>query len=66
MGIATEVRDLCKEGTLPMTWGIRPQIKVARALRWFDPVNSYRRAVGDYLEPEAAKSLLDVVRAHLI
>ena len=65
MNVATEVRALCKDGTLPMTWGIRPQIKVARALRWFDPITAYRRAVGDYLEPESQASLLDVVRAHV-
>lgn len=64
MSVATEVRALCKDGTLPMTWGIRPQIKVARALRWFDVVTAYRRAVGDYLEPEAQAALLDIVRAN--
>jgi hypothetical protein len=65
MAIAEEIRGLCKEGTLPITWMIRPQIKVARASRWFDMVTAYRRAVGDYLEPEALDALLDVVRAHV-
>lgn len=65
MRIATELRALCADGTLPMTWAIRPQIKVARALRWFDTVTAYRRAVADYLEPEAQAAMLDVVRAHL-
>lgn len=65
MAIAEELRGLCAEGTLPITWAIRPQIKVARALRWFEPITAYRRAVGDFLEPEAAAALLDVVRAHV-
>lgn len=65
MGAAVEIRGLSKEGTLPITWGIRPQIKVARAMRWFDPVTAYRRAIADYLEPEPQQALLDVVRAHL-
>ena len=65
MGVAKELRELSKEGTLPITWGIRQQIKVARALRWFEPRTAFRRAVGDYLEPEAQQVLTDVVAAHV-
>lgn len=65
MGIAADIRGLAAEDTLPITWGIRPQIKVARAMRWFDPLTAYRRAIADYLEPEAQVALLDVVRAHI-
>jgi hypothetical protein len=65
MQVAEEVRGLCDAGTLPTTWMIRPQIKVARALRWFEPITAYRRAVGDFLEPEAQATLLDVVRANV-
>lgn len=65
MSIAHELRALCDDGTLPITWGIRPQIKVARATRWFDMVTAYRMASADYLEPEAQDALLDIVRAHV-
>lgn len=65
MRIAEEIRGLCDEGTLPISWMIRPQIKVARALKWFSPVTAYKRAVADSLEPEAQTALLDVVRAHI-
>ena len=65
MNIAGELRGLSKEGTLPITWGIRPQIKVARALAWFDVPTAYRRAVGDYLEPEPQQAMLDIVRSHI-
>lgn len=64
MAIAKDIRALCDEGRLPMTWAIRPQIKVARALRWFSPPTAYRRAAADFLEPEAQQILLDQVRAH--
>ena len=64
MGIAEDLRNLIEEGTLQISWAIRPQIKVARALHWFDPLTAYRRAIADYLEPEASQALLDVVRAH--
>jgi MoxR-like ATPase len=65
MKIATELRGLTEQGSIPISWGVRPQIKVARALRWFEPEVAYRRAVGDFLEPEAREALLDVVRANL-
>lgn len=64
INIAQDLRDLSKDGTLTMTWGIRPQIKVARALAWFDTVTAYRRAVGDFLEPRQQEALLDMVKAH--
>lgn len=64
MATAKAIRDLAKQGALPITWAIRPQIKVARALRWFDPMMAYRRAVADYLEPDAAQVVFDQVRAN--
>lgn len=65
MAIAEEVRGLSKDGTLPISWGLRSQLKVARASRWFDMVTCYRRAIADFLEPEAQEALLAVVRAHV-
>ena len=65
MRIAADIRRLCKEDTIPVTWGVRQQIKVGRLLRWFDPVTAYRMASADYLEPEAQQAMLDVVRAHV-
>lgn len=65
MKIAADLRAHADEDTLPITWGIRPQIKVARALAWFEPLVAYRRAVGDYLEPQALEVLKDAVKSHL-
>lgn len=65
MGIALDIRALCQQDTLPITWGIRPQIKVARATRWFDMVTAYRMGSADYLEPEAQAAMLDIVKAHV-
>lgn len=64
MKIATDVRSLTDNGTLPISWAIRPQLKVARALRWFDTLTAYKMASADYLEPEQQQMLLDVVRSH--
>lgn len=65
MGIAADIRSLSDDQTLPISWMIRPQLKVARALRWFDPLTAYRMASGDYLEPAQQEMLLDVVRTHM-
>lgn len=64
MKIALDVRALTDNATLPISWAIRPQIKVSRALRWFDVLTAYKMASADYLEPEQQQMLLDVVRSH--
>jgi AAA domain (dynein-related subfamily) len=64
LSIATDIRALTNDGTLMITWGIRPQLKAARALRWFDWLTSYKMAAGDFLEPEQQQLLLDAVRTH--
>lgn len=61
MSIATSLRSMSEDQTLAVTWGIRPQIKVARATKWFDMKRSYQLAVADYLEPQQKATVLDVV-----
>jgi MoxR-like ATPase len=63
--IAVDIRALCDDQTLPITWGVAQQIKVARATRWFDMLTAYRMAGGDFLEPQAQETLIDQVKAHL-
>jgi MoxR-like ATPase len=65
MGIARDLRDLSDEGSLTITWGIRPQIKVARAMRWFDMLTAYRMGAADFLEPEQRQQILDTVKTHM-
>jgi MoxR-like ATPase len=59
MAIATDIRAATAQGTLPISWGIRHQIKVARALKWFTPVDAYRMAA----EPTYREQILGFVRA---
>ena len=61
--ISEDIAALCDNGTLPITWGVRDQIKVARASRWFPMLTAYRMARADALEPEVREVLLDAVRA---
>lgn len=65
MRIAADLRAMSKDGSLPITWGIRPQIKVARALKWFSPQEAYRLAAADHLEPQSQEQILDAVRSHV-
>lgn len=65
MSIAVEIRKLTENDTIPITWAVRPQLKVARASRWFDLRTCYRMAVADFLEPEARQAVLDTVEAHV-
>ena len=65
MKIAEDIRSLAENDTVPISWGIRPQIKVIRATRWFDLMTCYRMSVADFLEPEAQEQILNVVRSHV-
>lgn len=62
---AEEIRGLIESGPLAsISWGLRPQIKVARALRYFSPVMAYRQAVANNLDPTTREILLDTVRSN--
>ena len=65
MQIAVEIRALCDDDTIPATWGVRPQLKVARASKWFDLRTCYRMAIADFLEPEQMQAVLDCVEANV-
>ncbi|AXH68143.1 AAA-ATPase [Gordonia phage Teatealatte] len=61
MKIAESLRSMSEDQTLAVTWGIRPQIKVARATKWFEMPRAYQLAVADYLEPQQKATILDIV-----
>lgn len=65
MKVALEIRGLIKDGPLAeLSWGIRPQVKVARALRYFTPIEAYRQAVANNLDPITREALLEAVRGN--
>lgn len=65
MANASELRRLSADGALPVSWGLRHQIKAARALKFFTPVSAYRIAIADSLEPEVQNTVLDIVRSRM-
>lgn len=65
MAISKDIRVLSDDDSLPITWGIRHNIKVIKHLKWFDFPTTYKRAAADKEEPSIVQMILDCVRAHV-
>jgi MoxR-like ATPase len=67
MKVAADIREAAdpEHGHLPITWGLRPQIAVARKTKWYSFEMAYRRAVTDRLEPQTANQILQYVGDHM-
>lgn len=64
MNIAADLRGQIAEGTLPISWGMRPQIKVARKTKYYSIAKAYNRAILDGLEPEVREIVLTSVSSY--
>jgi MoxR-like ATPase len=64
MEVTSKLREASASGALHTTWGVRHNIKTARALRYFAPVKAFRRAVADSLEPSQLDFVLTSVKSH--
>lgn len=56
-----EIRALVEDGSLPVSWGVRENLKVIRHLKWFTPEVAYRRAVVDVLDPQTQEMVMNIV-----
>lgn len=65
VAISTVLRDMASAGTLSVSWGVRHNIKVAKASRLFGLNKAYLLAVGNFLEPMERDQLRNTVNAHL-
>lgn len=65
MRVATNIREMSDNGELPLTWGVRNQIKVARATAWFPVQKAYALGVLDYLEPETKVMVNELIASAL-
>lgn len=61
MSVANDLREASKQGTIPFTWGIRQQIKVARKTQWYSAVDAYKRAALDFYEEETRTTVIRIV-----
>ncbi len=58
MAIADDIRRMSADGEIPITWGIREQIKVALMWNFFEPEKVYELAIADFLDPEQRNVLI--------
>ena len=65
MKVAADIRGAVDDGSLPVTWGIGNQLKVARALKYFPVEECYRMAIGDFLEPVYFTEFMRYVNNHV-
>lgn len=63
--IGKDVRKICDQGVIPMSWGMREQIKVALSWQFFDPHTVYKLCAGNFLDPQGQDALMSVVSAHV-
>lgn len=63
MAIASDLRAISQgiDATLPISWGVREQIAVARKTAWYGLEKSYKRACTDLLDPGMAQIILSIV-----
>lgn len=61
MDVSDDIRAMVNDGSLPITWGVRSNLKAIRHLQYFSADVAYRRAVVDFLDPNIAQMVLKVV-----
>ena len=67
MAIAGDIRRMSADSEIPITWGIREQIKVARLWSHFDIEQVYELAIADFLEPDQKTTLISgAVSSHVV
>lgn len=63
MKIASDIREMVDAGTIPVTWGMASQIKVARLMQHYSPMTAYRLALLNYLDPQVATPVVESIRS---
>lgn len=61
--VRKDIKEASRSGALPFSWSIRQDVKVAKKMAFYDPVTAYRRALLDYVHPDAAEVVLGAVRS---
>ncbi len=65
LDVAEDLRRMIAEGSLPIAWGLRAQIKVARKTRYYSLTKSYRRAVIDGMEDSVVQAIMGIVSSRV-
>jgi MoxR-like ATPase len=65
IAVSRDLRELSDNATIPISWGIAPNIKVARLLKYFNPQRAYGIAAGNFIEPAARERFVDAISTHI-
>lgn len=63
MQIAGDLRRMSKDGSIPVAWGLRPQIMVALRTQTYSLKKAYRRVATDGFEESVSQLVLDSVES---
>ncbi|MFD5451625.1 MULTISPECIES: AAA family ATPase [Streptomyces] len=61
LSVGETIRSLSNDNVFPGTWGTRNSIKWARLLRHLAPDDAVMMAVGNFLDPEQRKQIMDAL-----
>jgi MoxR-like ATPase len=66
ISVGETIRSLSESSVFPGTWGTRNSIKWARLLPHLAPDDAIMMAVGNFLDPEQRKQIIDVLETSLL
>lgn len=60
--VSDDLRAMSDSGEIPISWGIRSQIKAARLMKWFTVERAYLQAGISSLEPSIRETVMDLIK----
>lgn len=66
MKCAKELRTMSADSVIPISWNIGLQLKVARAMKFFAPMEAFKLGAADALEQNHEQTILDIVTSHVV
>lgn len=64
MKVRRDIKEMSRSGSLPYSWSIRQDVKVAKKLAYYSAPTAYRRTLLDYCSPDVAEMVLKAVQSH--
>lgn len=60
--VSSDLRAMSDKGEIPISWGIRSQIKAARLMKWFKVERAFLQAGLSSLEPSVRDVVMDLIK----
>lgn len=64
MKVAKDIRELAAGSSINITWGVANQVKVARLMRHFQPMQAFGIGVLNYLDPDARRQVEESIKSY--